>query len=913
MNSVFNKLKSVIMRGGKKKNMLISVVILVEIILLLVVATYAWVETVSSIKITNEANTIGQIIDDTKYTDMLIGGENDTIDLLDYFEPSGDMHLAPASSADGKTFYFPKANITSNFIYRKGNVSDKNTTYLSASFKLRADTNADFFFTATPAISVSDDIRVSVTAYTEGDNPEGEFDPVSGKVISNTKIYAKNSSTTAVVNSTTGATGATTVEKFTDHQKGKNSTARLFAVGANETKYVTINVWLQKKTANNNDLTQNMSVSQAINYLGITSSLTPRHVTLIPTPTWDTDSPTYYAWCWEAPNDNKARLYKLDLDENEHYFFDYNGTYKKTTFVRAVSGCTVEPGIYNVDDWPFTSGSTANTNGYMNQTADTSIPNENDSVDPTYIIETLNGGSNSKSTGSWHDPAIIKLALCTGQDGDSPWGSLSATTYIGTSTSTHVMEETNSNSQKHTDTVHAWPGKKIKITAVPTPSDNGDPSNYAFVGWYDNPEGIVDNDSGKHLLSSNATYEPDAPATATDITYYAKFKEVRTLTIVKYLDENSSSVACGTITINNSNTATATVDKGSEVTFSATAADGYTLQGIYTASSGGTLKYGPNDGNGNPVPSNYPEAASIEINNNTTYYARFTTNSYNVTANAYYSNNGGSSYSAGNTGGTVTAGSSAAGATSTASVKYKSSVTLVATPASGYEFVGWYSAATGGSQLSTNKSYSYPLSTTGAKNVYARFIKLSNVTIYIAPREDWGNPDVHIWDDNGVIEDHITADYDGSSGYYKVTVQTRGSWVKAILSKDSSYTSQTSDIEVVSSISVGTDYNKFINTSNTVSNWSSTKRCIWFIITEDWLKNNLKNDEDKMQVYVNSADKDMRRINDNAYVVELSNPSGTIYFKQNYSGGGNRNQWKTTIQSSKSQFKETSYNGGSWQ
>ena len=223
------------------KGLALSIVILCEIIAIAFVAVHAWVETVSSIKITNEANSVGAIINDIKYTDMLIGDKHGTIDLLDYFEPSGDMHLAPASSADGKTFYFPKANITSEeanngFIYRKGNVNDKNTTYLSASFRLKADTKADFFFTATPAISVSDDIRVSVTAYTEGENPEGTYDPTSGKLIGNTKIYANKASTTPVVNSTTGATGATNVEKFTDHQKGKSTTARLFAVGANETK-----------------------------------------------------------------------------------------------------------------------------------------------------------------------------------------------------------------------------------------------------------------------------------------------------------------------------------------------------------------------------------------------------------------------------------------------------------------------------------------------------------------------------------------------------------------------------------------------------------------------------------------------------------------------------------------------------
>lgn len=701
MNNLWKKVKA--RHTGKKgmKNLVISIVILVEIIALFIVGSFAWVETVSSIKITNEANTVGTIKDDTKYTEMLIGDKSGAINLLDYFEPSGDMHLAPASSADGKTFYFPKANITSGFIYRKGNVSDKNTTYLSASFKLKADTNADFFFwkDSTHVISVSDDIRVSVTAYTEGENPEGTYDSTSGKLISNTKIYANNASTTAVVNSTSGATGATTVEKFTDHQKGKSSSARLFAVGANETKIVTINVWLQKKTSDNTDLTNNMSVAQAISNLGITSSLTPRHVTLIPTPTWDQSGTTeyYYAWCWmndEAKRAaNPSRLYgPLTLDENEHYSFDYNGTFDRTLFIRS--------GNPNLTK-DFLEGGHWNDNTVWNVTEDTTIPK--DPVDPTFIIETINGSTqidtssgtsstNKKSTGSWHDPATVKVAFVTGQD--AAWGTLTATSYIGTTTSTHVMESTNSSSTKHKDTVHAWPGKKLKLTAAKKSND------YEFVGWYLDAAGTTP-------ASTNATYEPSAPSTASEITYYAKFKEMRTLTISRTLDgASTTSATSGTIQINDVTQSSATVDKGSSVKFTATANTGYSFAGFYTAATDGTQVTSPL----NP------------INTNTTYYARFTTNSYNVTARAYYSTNGGTSYTSGNTGGTVKAGSSAAGATSTASVKYNSSVNLVATPADGYEFVGWFSSTTATTALSTNTTYSYTMNSTSAQSVYARFV-----------------------------------------------------------------------------------------------------------------------------------------------------------------------------------------------
>lgn len=710
MNSVFNKLKSAIMRGGKKKSMLISVVILVEIILLLVVATYAWVETVSSIKITNAGN-IGTV-DTYVFTEAMIGEGKGTIDIGKYFKQSGDMHLAPASSADGRTLFFPKANLASGFTYRKGNVSDKNTAYLSVSFKVRADTNADFFFDQVPSFSaLGDDIRVSVTSQSEGSTES----PV-------TEIFSNSASTTAVVNSTSGDTGATSVKPYADHIKGKSSTARLFAVGANETKIVTINVWLQKKTDANTDLTNVMSQAISISNLGITSSLTPRHVTLIPTPTWDTSGTTeyFYAWCWGATNGDASRLYKLELDDNEHYGFDYNGKYQNTLFLRSGNDNLTKDYLEN-GHW--------NDNTVWNVTEDTSIPNS--PVDPTFIIETINGSTqtdtssgtsstNKKSTGSWHDPATIKLGYVTDQS--STWGTLSATTYIGATTSTHVMEQTNSSSQKHTDTVHAWPGKKIKLVASAK-------TNYAFVGWYDNEEGTGT------ALSTSATYTTDAPATAAEVTYYAKFKETRTLTIYRTVDgSTSSTAAAGTITINGSttgNTATSksvTVDKGSSVTFSASAATGYTFAGFYTTQTGSTTATSP-----------------VTLNNNTTYYARFTTNSYNVTANAYYSTNGGSSYTAGNTGGTVKAGSSAAGATSTASVKYKSSVTLVATPASGYEFVGWFSSTSSTSALSTSTSYSYTLNTAAATSVYARFIgETWSLKYGVSGASSWNSKDMTV-------------------------------------------------------------------------------------------------------------------------------------------------------------------------
>ncbi|MBR1533474.1 MAG: hypothetical protein IJ639_03855, partial [Ruminococcus sp.] len=170
-------------RSKRKKNILISIVILIELIAIAMVASFAWVETISSIKIETSANA-PLTVDTYVFTDAMIGKKSGTVDLGGYFKQAGDMHLAPCSSADGKNFYFPKlaANGTSGSTsyqtgansYRKGTVSDKNTNYLSVTFRLKVDDEtADFFFNADPN-NFPEDLRVSITAQSEGSNATPE-------------------------------------------------------------------------------------------------------------------------------------------------------------------------------------------------------------------------------------------------------------------------------------------------------------------------------------------------------------------------------------------------------------------------------------------------------------------------------------------------------------------------------------------------------------------------------------------------------------------------------------------------------------------------------------------------------------------------------------------------------------------
>ena len=581
MNNVFKKLRSKHDRG---KNLVISIVILFEIIAILTVAAFAWVETISSIKIkTDDPGTVNTYV----YTDVNINDTNSSIDLAHYFKQSGDMHLTPASSANGSTFYFPKTSISptsGKYKYREGDSSDKNTAYMSVSFRIHVNQKTDFYFNGVPSFgSFNDDIRVSVIAR---DEDSGSPDQGSDN------IYARTAaSNVSVVNDVNGNTTTKNIYSFDDYTK---THTKLFRCEQNKVKIVTINLWLQKKSGSDTDLTavSNMAENFNITDFGITSQYTPRRFTLLPTPTWDFGGACYYAWCWN-PGESPSHLYKLSLNqEDEHYTFNYNGSYSNTLFVRAVQGCTVAEGDYA--SWPFTNDTANNTKGCLKQTVDTTIPDASVTENPTYVIQTYSGGTNSKSTGDWPlngtgTVATVKFGYVNGQN--SNWGTMTATSYTDTSTSdSKKMEESNPNSQKHQDTIHAWPGKKLKLTATAK-------SGYRFVGWFDNPEG-----TGTALSTDGTGFITDAPATATEVNYYAKFIE---------------------------------------------------------------------------------------------------TSEFSVTANARYRDFGSSTYYSGAAGGSVQVGDANSGATSYEDVKYKGYVNLVATPESGYRFVGWRWASDESSDMSS--------------------------------------------------------------------------------------------------------------------------------------------------------------------------------------------------------------------
>ncbi len=245
-----NKLLQI--RQAVKKNtksrygFLLSAVALIEVIMILVVSTFAWVETISSIKISNTLGNIKTYVYTNAEVGTGTGYSGQPINLSDYFLASGNIHLSSASSANGEDFYFPQvanANASSN-LYRKGSINDKNTNYISFSFRVQAKgTSANFYFDKVPTFKIGDTVvddntvRLAVSSYDEETNTKDA-----------TRVYSYNAlDSEYVVGDVDGSSVATTkIYAFEDYDNKNDSEENiLFSVDKDKSKIVTLTLWLQ--------------------------------------------------------------------------------------------------------------------------------------------------------------------------------------------------------------------------------------------------------------------------------------------------------------------------------------------------------------------------------------------------------------------------------------------------------------------------------------------------------------------------------------------------------------------------------------------------------------------------------------------------------------------------------------------
>lgn len=226
------------------KKLILSVVALVEIILIALVSTYAWVETVSTIKIYTGSNgttsKTGSILDRTSRKVSVSASAGSEIDLSGTFHAAGDFHLAPATSADGQNFFFRSANNGTTANYRTATSSDNMVNYASFSFRV-AQANT-FVFNDNPTIKFGDTaisnnlVRVALSVYDTSTAPHTY----------STRIFGKTAATENVINNVNGtSTGSSTIKSFSSCTSGKTDYA-VKTTGDNQ--IMTVKVWIQDPT-----------------------------------------------------------------------------------------------------------------------------------------------------------------------------------------------------------------------------------------------------------------------------------------------------------------------------------------------------------------------------------------------------------------------------------------------------------------------------------------------------------------------------------------------------------------------------------------------------------------------------------------------------------------------------------------
>lgn len=252
MTDKFLRIKSILSNNTfARKNLILTFVALIEIIAIVVVSTSAWVETISTVEISGGSGKISAPIFTTAKFD---GTSSEPLDLSKYFNASGDVHLASASSTDGNNIYFPKLN-TTPIKYRKGTINDVNVNYISFSIIVDA-TNAlgdlKFFFNNDPSISIGgqtitdSSVRLAIT-----------------KQGSNTKVFSKGESASPAVINEAGDTDATFAEQFDTYVQNPNTEdqAPIFDVEYGKTEEVTFTLWLEDPNMNSDFTGKSVTVN----------------------------------------------------------------------------------------------------------------------------------------------------------------------------------------------------------------------------------------------------------------------------------------------------------------------------------------------------------------------------------------------------------------------------------------------------------------------------------------------------------------------------------------------------------------------------------------------------------------------------------------------------------------------------
>ena len=253
-------------RKSKKLRISLTIVALVEILTLIAVTTFSWIE--------------GGYKGDVKSPDITITTGSD---LTMYY--GGNVEntitiptctLEETSSADGRNFFFPLAentsNLTSDMSFREGTADDENQKYVSLDFDLVAgDSAADVYLGAGTIIRSSNaDLMkaLRMSFLTNDDKAPLVFSPTQMPGVEGLQY----SPITSINENGDAATSNVNTDAYGDYYyKGDGSNA-LFHLDKGETKHITFVLWLEGTEFDSEDVA-NQDLSVYIEFTTTTDDL----------------------------------------------------------------------------------------------------------------------------------------------------------------------------------------------------------------------------------------------------------------------------------------------------------------------------------------------------------------------------------------------------------------------------------------------------------------------------------------------------------------------------------------------------------------------------------------------------------------------------------------------------------------
>lgn len=758
-----------LLRGLNFKTIALSVVALLQVAILLIGGTTAWVETVSSIdisgnsKIDTAVKTVAEFGSGSEYDDK-------DIDLDTYFKKAGDVHLASASSADGKNVYFPIVGDETR--YRQATVNDDNVNYINFTFvaKNTSTKDKDFRFNSVPSIRIGDKeitdnrVRMSVT--------------VDGV----TKIFSNNADTTSeVVSAIDGSKSLTEINAFSDFVESTDKiNDPIFTLEADTTKNVTITLWLQDESVSNE-----YKGTVFVNNVCLISGNSKKYVSVEYGVSCDKTMGSI-----SVGEEGKNIVYgsedtTVNLHQSANEKYQFVGWYTDRE-------CTIRAALGDNDSYTIGSESVTfyalfkrtyslnlfavsdDEKGDKGGTVQIGDSEQAESVTKSGILDgssvtiTATPKKGYKFVG-WYD----KIS-----EGNSIPGTETTTVTVTSDTEIFAcfevirynivataISEDNGNGgtikygdeNKATVTVTVREGGSATFTANVVEG-----SGYVFKGWYK----TYSNGTFTDIITESSQH---TVSNVTDnVTIYACFELKRyTINVYAHSDGEENDLY-GMIKCNeNTSTKISTVAKyGQSMQFTAVGNDYCDFDGWYDKNNTKLetdVTYYIDSFNDNTV---------LEI------YAKFTVKSKNIKAVVITDSGDTSSVAINNDEPDVT-------------VKYGLNITLSASASNKYDFVGWYKDEACSETIGDNyndKTISIKVDDSTLGCYYAKFEKKKTYTIYFKNTAGWGKVYAYMWKDgtnNSWPGTEITSNRIGTTAYYSLEV-TVDKYVSVIFNQGSS-------------------------------------------------------------------------------------------------------------------------------